>query len=65
MSYSELSSFEGSYDGSNSSASSDEEDGSEDSSEMMVIEIAFGKDKEDTIVVHWNDSPLVLAQVFF
>ena len=64
MSDSDISSFDESYDGMEStSSSSDDDNDSADSSEMMVIEIAFGKDNEDNIVVHWNDDPLELAQV--
>lgn len=66
MSDSEESSFDGSY-GSLSTDSYDSDDDekrdSEDSSEMMVIEIAFGKGKQDKIIVHWNDSPEELAKV--
>jgi hypothetical protein len=57
------SSYNGSYSSSSYESSEDEKEASEDSSEMMVIEIAFGKGKEDKIVVHWNDSPLDLAKV--
>lgn len=35
-----------------------------DNMEMMVIEIAFGN-KNDNIIVHWNDEPEDLAKVNF
>lgn len=53
----------GSYESSDDEKETKEEEESEDSSEMMVIEIAFGKGKEDSIIVHWNDNPLDLAKV--
>ena len=31
--------------------------------EMMLIEINFGKDKTDQIIVHFNDTPEDLAKV--
>lgn len=31
--------------------------------EMMVIEINFGKDRSDEILVHFGDDPLELAKV--
>lgn len=34
-----------------------------DNEEMMVIEINFGKNKKDDIVVHFGDNPAVLAEV--
>ena len=34
-----------------------------DNEEMMVIEINFGKNKKDDIVVHFGDNPVSLAEV--
>lgn len=34
-----------------------------DNEEMMVIEINFGKNRKDDIVVHFGDNPVSLAEV--
>lgn len=36
-----------------------------DNEEMMVIEINFGKNKKDDIVVHFGDDPAALAEVSY
>jgi hypothetical protein len=50
----------GALDRSNSALSSS----SMDNEEMMVIEINFGKNKKDDIVVHFGDNPTLLAETF-
>jgi hypothetical protein len=37
----------------------------EELDEMMVIEINFGKDKSDEVMVHFGDDPIELAKVVY
>jgi hypothetical protein len=34
-----------------------------DNEELMVIEISFGKNKTDSVIVHYGDNPITLAEV--